>query len=243
METESHTNQENETTGVSESQVDTATETVQATEEETRTLSQEEVNRIVAERVERERKKFEKKFEGVDPQRYRELVEAEEARKVEEQKKRGEFDEILKSTVQKKDSELERLQNELQTIKVDGAMLNAASSKSAINPQQVVSLLKNQVRMSETGDVEIVDDSSGQVRYTDSGDPMTTDDLVNEFLQQNPHFVTATPTGSGSQSNTRAEPDKDFDPMTADLTDPAQRARYAEWRKNNLTNVRKVGSR
>jgi len=31
--------------------------------------------------------------------------------------------------------------------------------------------------------------------------------------------------------------------MTADLTDPAQRARYAEWRKNNLTNVRKVGSR
>ena len=77
METESQQTQETvETTGVSEDQSQ-----AEATE---RTLTQEEVNKIVADRVERERKKFERKFENIDVTRYNELLEAEEARKVEE---------------------------------------------------------------------------------------------------------------------------------------------------------------
>lgn len=224
METESQQTQETvETTGVSEDQSQ-----AEATE---RTLTQEEVNKIVADRVERERKKFERKFENIDVTRYNELLEAEEARKVEGQKRRGEFDNILKETVTKKDTVIQTLQQELHTIKVDGAMLNIASQARAINPQQVVSLVKDQVRMTDSGEVEVID-SNGTTRYGDSGDPMTMSDLVNEFLQQNPHFVTATPRGSGTTSNVRENnTGQPLDLTTLDFKNPEHVRAYREYRK------------
>lgn len=232
METEIQTNQEaNEVTGISEQS--------QATE--AKMLSQDEVNRIVADRVERERKKFEKRFEGVDLDRYRQLTEAEEARRLEDQKKRGEFEAVLKDTVGKKEAQINQLKQELQTIKVDGAMINAASTARAINPEQVVRLLKDQVRLADTGDVEVVDPRTGQIRYNENGDPMSMTDLVQSFLADNPHFVAATPAGSGTQGNARSGGVKAIDPTKLDLNDPVQRAQYAEWRKTNYTNVRKVG--
>jgi hypothetical protein len=232
METEIQTTQvENETTGVSE----------QGQATEAKMLSQDEVNRIIADRVERERKKFEKRFEGVDLDRYRSLTEAEEARKLEDQKRRGEFESILKSTVEKKDTAIGQLKQELESIKVDGAMLNAASNARAVNPQQVVALVRNQVRLSETGQAEVLDPRTGQVRYNESGDPMSMTELVSEFLAQNPHFVSASPAGSGTTSNTRANGVTSVDPTKLDLNDPAQRAQYAEWRKNTYNNIRKVG--
>ena len=226
METESQQQVEHETTGVSESQV-----SEQPTEN---LLSQEEVNRIVAERVERERKKFERRYADIDVDRYQQLTEAEEARRVEEQKKRGEFEEILKSTVSKKDSVIENLQKELHNIKVDGAMLNIASKHKAINPEQVVSLVKNQVRMSETGEVEVVDPQTGTIRYNDSGDPLSMDELVEDFLQNNPHFVTATPRGSGTTSNTRDSSVKKLDVTQLDMKNPEHKRLYAEYRKSSL---------
>lgn len=238
METEIQTNQETtpadsrtvETTGVSDSQA-----------AEAKNLSQEEVNRIVADRVERERKKFEKRYDGVDLDRYRQLTEAEEASKLEDQKRRGEFESVLKDTVGKKDTVIQSLQQELQNIKVDGNLLNAASSARAVNPQQVVALLKNQIRLSETGDVEVLDPVTGTVRYTDSGDVMAISDLVGEFLQANPHFIAATPSGSGTTGNSRTTSGSAFDPLQADLSDPVQRAKYGEWRKTHYTNFRKIG--
>lgn len=226
METESQQQVELETTGVSESQV-----SEQPTEN---LLSQEEVNRIVAERVERERKKFERKYGDIDIERYQQLTEAEEARKVEDQKKRGEFEDILKNTVSKKDSVIENLQKELHNIKVDGAMLNIASKHKAINPEQVVSLVKNQVRMSESGEVEVIDPATGSVRYNDSGDAFSMDELVSEFLQQNPHFVTATPRGSGTTSNTRDSSPKALDVTQLDMKNPEHRKLYAEYRTKTL---------
>lgn len=215
-------NQVAETTGVSESQA-----------QEAKLLSQEEVNRIVAERVERERKKFEKKYEGVDLDRYRSLAEAEEARKLEEQKRRGEFESILKETVGKKDAAITQLKQELESIKVDGNMLNAASSARAVNPQQVVALLKNQVRLGESGDVEILDPKSNTVRYNDRGEPMSVPELVTEFLTANPHFVAATPAGAGTTSNTRTQGVRKLDVSQLDMKNPEHRRLYAEHRKSH----------
>lgn len=232
METEIQLNQETqEATGISEQS--------QATE--AKMLSQDEVNRIIADRVDRERKKFEKRYEGVDLDRYRQLTEAEEARRMEDQKKRGEFEAVLKDTVGKKETQINQLKQELQTIKVDGAMINAASTARAVNPEQVVRLLKDQVRLVDSGDVEVVDPRTGLVRYNESGDPMSMSELVQTFLADNPHFVAATPAGSGTQGNARSGGGKAIDPNKLDLNDPVQRAQYAEWRKTNYTNVRKVG--
>ncbi len=170
------------------------------TQEGNKGFTQEDIDRIVKERLVRERAKILKQYEGVDVDRYRKLLEAEEAKAHEESVKRGEFEKILQSTVSKKDTHIQQLQKELQAIKVDGTLLNAASSRKAINPQQVVRLLKDQIRLNEAGEVEVLDDS-GSVRYTDNGTAMSVDELVSEFLTSNAHFVNAGPAGTGSQSS------------------------------------------
>jgi len=169
------------------------------TQEGNKGFTQEDIDRIVKERLTRERSKILKQYEGVDVEKYRQFLEAEEKRQHEEQVKKGEFEKILQTTVSKKDSMIQQLQKELQAIKVDGTLLNAASSRKAVNPQQVVRLLKDQIRLNEAGEVEVLDDT-GSVRYSDKGTALTVEDLVQEFLTTNPHFVNAGPSGTGSQS-------------------------------------------
>jgi len=195
-------------------------------------FSQEDVDRIVKDRLDRERKRFEKKYADVDVEKYRELMNAQEEARLEEQKKRGEFEKILSETVQKKDSQMEQLRQELHSIKVDGSLLNSASSKKAINPQQVVALLKNQIRLNDGGETEIVD-TNGQVRYTDKGTAMTADELVEEFLSANPHFVSAGPSGSGSSSSV-ANSTKvgGVDVSSLDMNNPEDRKIYKELMKS-----------
>ena len=60
------------------------------------TLSQDDVNRIVSERVARERSKFEKKYSNVDLDLYHQLVEEKDTQRQKELEKRGEFEKVLK---------------------------------------------------------------------------------------------------------------------------------------------------
>jgi len=213
MSTDAIENQENEVTG-------------QADESQVQGFTQDDVNRIVADRIERERRKFEKQFDGVDLDRYRELTEAEEARKVKRQKERGEFDAILKETVSKKDQTIESLQKELKSVKVDGALLNAAATNGAIDPGEVVQLLHGQVRLSESGEAEVFDPKTGQVRYNDRGDPMSFDDLTKQFLNDRPHHLKATPKGSGTTSNVNGKGQQKVNLESLDLTKPEDRKIY-----------------
>lgn len=204
-----------------------------ANQEETR-FSQDEVDRIVKERLDRERKKFAKQYEGVDVNKYRELMDAEEQQRLEQQKARGEFEKVLQETVSKKDSTIQQLQQELHSIKVDGSLLNAASSKRAVNPQQVASLLKNNIRLGDSGDVEVLD-AEGNVRYNDRGVAMNAVELVDEFLQQNPHFIQAGPSGSGVKSNIAnangTAPGK-IDVSSLNMSNPEDRKVYKELMKS-----------
>jgi hypothetical protein len=196
-------------------------------------FTQEELDRIVKERLGRERSKILKQYEGVDVEKYRALIDAEEKKQTEEQAKRGQFEEILKTTVGKKDAAIQQLQKELQAIKVDGAVLNAASSRKAVNPQQVVRLLKDQIRLNDAGQVEVLDES-GSIRYNDSGALMTADELVNDFLSNNPHFVGAGPSGTGSQSSVAQANGKMGIPdmENLDMNDPAQRVVFKQLMKS-----------
>ncbi len=191
-------------------------------------LSQDEVNRIVAERVQRERTKFEKKYSNVDLDLYNELVEKQETARQQELEKRGEFEKLLKEQAEKFTSKIETYQNELHSIKVDGALLNEASSQKAVNPQQVVALLKGQLRLNEAGTVDVVD-QNGQVRYDDKGNPVAVSALVNEFLSANPHFVSAGPNGSGTgQGVGKQTPVVDNDVLKLNMENPEHRAQYRE---------------
>lgn len=189
-------------------------------------FTQEDVNKLIAQRVDREKSKFIKKYEGIDVDKYTNLVNAEEERDINAKKARGEFDEILKQTVAKKDGMIDTLTTELRDIKVNGNLLSEASAKHAINPNQVVQLLQGQVKLNE-GNVEVLDSATQQVRYSENGEPMKVSDLVQEFLQINPHFVQAGPKGSGTGSVTDTVGNT-FDPTQLDMTKASDRAKFKE---------------
>ena len=200
----------------------------QETVKDDNTLSQDEVNRIVADRVARERAKFEKKYSGIDLDHYKTLVEAEESRKTQEMEKRGEYEKLLKEQAEKFNSKINTYEQELHSIKVDGTLLNEASANKAVNPNQVVQLLKGQVKLNDAGQVDVID-QTGQVRYDDKGDPVRVSTLVSEFLTANPHFVSAGPSGSGTgQGMGKQNPVVDNDVTKLNMENPEHRKRYAE---------------
>ena len=176
------------------------TETVAVESQETKTFTQEELDRIVADRVAREQRKFDKRLSGVDLDEAKDLLAKKEAAEIERQKERGEFDKVLKQTVEKKDAEIQSYKSKLQQTLVDGAILGAASNNNAVNPNQVSQLLKDQTRLSDEGTVEVLD-VNGVPRYNDSGDLLSVNEMVAEFLSVNPHMVKASQGGTGSMGN------------------------------------------
>lgn len=210
--------------GTTEARVDAQTQEV-----ENKTFTQEQLDRIVADRLARERSRWEKQYEGVDPNRYRELTQEEENRRIEEMKKRQEFDAILKETASKKDQQIEQLRREIHSIKVEGSLLNEASRNRAVNPNQVVQLLRDRVKLNDVGSVEVLDDQ-GKLRYRDSGDPYGVEDLVQEFLSANPHFVNANSSGSGITSKTQPLTDTSVRLDELDLKRADHRELYKKYR-------------
>ena len=158
----------------------------------------------------------------------------EDVKKAEEQKQleRGKFDEVIKKKTQEYNEKLSKLENELRDERVDKQLINAASKHKAINPEQIKSLLKNNVHLNKDGKVEVID-SNGTPRYNKDGDLLTVDEAVQEFLTQNAHFQSATPSGSGSVSNVgQSNTQKTLNIADLDMSNPADRKQYAEYRKS-----------
>ena len=196
-------------------------------EEKTETFSQEAVNKIVAERVAKEKAKYDKKYSGIDVDHYNRLVEAEEKARQSELEKRGEFEKLLKEQADKFTTRINQYQSELTSIKIDGALLSEASNLKAVNPNQVTQLLKGQLKLNEAGTVDVIDNNSGQVRYNDKGEPIQVKDLVQEFLQANPHFVSAGPSGSGvGQGTGKQQTVIDNDISKLNMSNPEHREQY-----------------
>ncbi len=228
------TDMENKTAEPTEAQTQEteATASEQSTQEQK--FSQADIDKIVADRIARERRKFEKKYEGVDVDQYKELTAKQEKEREDRLKAKGEFEKILKETVNKKDSTIQTLQSQISSIKVDGALVDTASKYRAISPNQVVKLLKEQVRLNESGDVEVVDAKTGQTRYGEDGTHLTIDSLVKEFITENPHFVAAGPAGSGSTSRVGdSGAGETLDISKLDMSNAEHRKIYAEYRKKS----------
>ena len=190
-----------------------------------------EVGEIIENRIARERSNLNKRL-GVNDidiavNAVKNQKELEEKQKIQ----KGEFEEILKTRTQEHQKEKEQLENQLRDIKINKSLLSSASKQRAINPDQVVDLLKKDMRLNESGNVEILD-SNGIARYNKLGELLTTDELVQEFLTQNPHFVSATPSGSGSVSNVdRTNSKQSFKLEELDMNNPEDRKKYAQYRK------------
>tara|TARA_A100001201_G_scaffold128433_1_gene113440 strand:- start:2109 stop:2819 length:711 start_codon:yes stop_codon:yes gene_type:complete len=190
-----------------------------------------EVGEIIENRIARERSNINKRLGVNDIDIAVNAVKTQKELEEKQKIQKGEFEEILKTRTQEHQKEKEQLENQLRDIKINKSLLSSASKQRAINPDQVVDLLKKDMRLNESGNVEILD-SNGIARYNKLGELLTTDELVQEFLTQNPHFVSATPSGSGSVSNVdRTNSKQSFKLEELDMNNPEDRKKYAEYRK------------
>jgi len=201
---------------------DTATgQNIDSQVEAAKTFTQEEVNLLVGKRV----AAVNKKFENVNLEEYNALKSLKE--QVEEEKliKKEDFQGVLKKQQEKSNSEITRLRSELEKIKIDGALIDAASKAKSVAPDHVAQLLRSNIQLSDDGSV-IVTDSEGKQRYTDNADPMSVNQLVEEFLSSNQYFKSAGPSGAGSTGNTNNADQQSFDLAQLDLNKPEHREIY-----------------
>lgn len=185
-----------------------------------RVFTQADVEAAVSKRME--------SFSGVDVEEYRSLKSEKSKRERETLEKRGEFDKILAQTVKEKDEvigskdqEISGLVDQLTKIRVDNALLGAASAARAINPAQIVMLLKGNVHYDRKADtVEVRENGAPLYR---GGKPVTVEQYVQEFLGANPHFVPAGPSGSGAAGGTAGQASGSAYKISAvDAKDPAK---------------------
>jgi len=197
---------------------------------ENKVFSADQLEQIVQRRLERYKKTVSNKLDGIDIEEAKKLLQEKKDKELEIAKQRGEFDKVLKETVSKKDSKIQSLESELKRIRIDETLVNVASGLKAVKPAEVKQLLRNNVRLSEQGSVEVINED-GTPRYSDKGDPMSVNDLVSEYLKNNPHHVMATQSGSGSQSKIGGASPKQLKIGDLDLSNPSDRKIYAEMRK------------
>ena len=203
------------------------------------TFNQEDVDRIVKQRLEAEKQKHQRML---DEQKKKE-DDALKEKQIQEAKTKADLENLMKERIAEKDKELADWKSKVKTINVDNSIMAHASKNNAIAPDQVVSLLKNEVNYNDDGRVEILDHNKN-IRYNSKGELFSLEDRVKEFLDANPHFRKGSLAGTGSTSSIEGKTVKPFNIQDLDMSNPEDRKRYAEYRKQrdsgpvqiNLTN-------
>jgi len=197
-----------------------------------KTYTQKEVDDMMAKTKNAVIKKISSKYEDLgDPEELRTIVNNYQKVQQEQQLKRGEFDKVIQELASKKDAEIQKRDKIIESFKVEAPIVDAAARYRAVNPDQVKALIRNHVRLNQDGEVEVLDDK-GVVRYDDSGKPVSVDSFVQSWLQNNPHFVSATPATTNSKSNISSSTTKKVDMKNLDMKNPEHRKIYAEYRKS-----------
>jgi len=205
----------------------------------TPSFNQEDVDRIVKQRLEAEKAKHQRQLDETK-KKEEEII---KEKQVQEAKTKADLENLMKARIADKDKELAQWKSKVKTINVDNSILSLASKNNAIAPDQVVSLLKNEVNYNDDGRVEILDNNKN-IRYNSKGELLTIEDRVNEFLDANPHFRKGSLAGTGSTSSIEGKTVKPFNIQELDMSKAEDRAKYAEYRKErdskptqiNLTN-------
>ena len=218
--------QETEAVQPNNEQAETTKEEVKVDAPKQQTFTQEQLDNIIKTRLEAEKSKYEKKLQEEEKQK----AEILKQKQLEEAKTKQDLEKIMQERLSEKDSELQRVKDQIKKEKVDNSILSVASSNKAISPAQVVALLKDEVKYTDDGRIEVVDNNSN-VRYNANGELLTIEDRVKEFLDSNPHFRQGSLSGSGSQSAIGGKTVKPFNLQDLDLTKPEDRKAYAEYRK------------
>ena len=190
------------------------------------TFTQQQLDNIIKQRLDAEQRKHNKALEETKKKE----EEAFKQKQIEEAKTKADLEKLMQSRIAEKDNEINRYKNEIKKERIDNSILSIASQNKAISPSQVVSLMKDKVRLTDDNRVEILDNNSN-VRYNSKGELLTIEESVKEFLDANPHFRQGSLSGSGSQSAIEGKTVKPFNIQDLDLSKPEDRAKYSEYRK------------
>tara|TARA_R100001509_G_scaffold83112_1_gene46983 strand:- start:380 stop:1084 length:705 start_codon:yes stop_codon:yes gene_type:complete len=190
------------------------------------TFTQQQLDNIIKQRLDAEKAKQQRQLDELKKKE----DEAAREKQIQEAKTKADLENLMKQRIAEKDKELADWKSKVKTINVDNSILSFASKNNAIAPDQVVSLLKNEVNYNDDGRIEILDNNKN-IRYNPKGELLSIEDRVKEFLDANPHFRKGSPSGSGSQSSVEGKTVKPFNIQDLDMSKPEDRKRYAEYRK------------
>jgi len=202
-------------------------------------FTQTDMNRVVQQRLEAEKLKQKREIAEIKKKEEEILKEKE----IQDAKTKADLENLMKQRIAEKDKELADWKSKVKTINVDNSIMAHASKNNAIAPDQVVSLLKDEVNYNDDGRIEILDQNKN-IRYNSKGELFSLEDRVKEFLDANPHFRKGSLSGSGSLNSIEGKAVKPFNISDLDMSNPEDRKRYAEYRKQrdsgpvqiNLTN-------
>ena len=190
------------------------------------TFTQAQLDNIIKSRLEAEQRKHQRTLEDTKKKE----EDAAKEKLVKEAKSKAELEKLMQQRISEKDTEILKYKNEIKKERIDNSIMAVASKNNAINPSQVVSLLKDAIKLNDDGRVEILDNNSN-IRYNEKGNLLTIEEKVKEFLQANPHFSASGKSGTGSQSSVEGKTVKPFNIQDLDMSKPEDRAKYAEYRK------------
>jgi len=145
-----------------------------------------------------------KRFDGIDPEAFKALQAEAEKRKQTDLETAGKWEEAKAEMERQHKAQLEALQSDagdwrsrFEDRAINSELLSAANKGNAINADQVASLLRSNVRLTDDGSVEVVG-SDGKALLDDKGNPVDVPSFVESFLEKSPHFLPATGGGAGS---------------------------------------------
>ena len=215
------------------------TETPVVEKAEEKTYNQAQIDNMIKARLEQEKAKSQRLL---DEQKKKddELL---KEKQIQEAKTKADIENLMKQRISEKDQEILNYKNMIKKEKIDNSVMSVASRMNAVNPQQIVELMKSNIKLSDDNRIEVLD-KHNNIRYNDKGELLTIEESVKEFLDANPHFSQGSKAGVGSQSSIEGKTVKPFNIQDLDMSKPEDRARYSEYRKErdskptqiNLTN-------
>ena len=190
------------------------------------TFSQAQLDNIIKSRLDAEKSKHQRQLDEVKKQDDEALKE----KAVKEAKSKAELEKLMQQRILEKDTEINKYKSEIKKERIDNSVLSVASQHKAVSPAQVVSLLKDEIKLNDQNLVEILD-KNNNIRYNEKGNLLTIEERVKEFLDGNSHFRKGSLSGTGSQSAIEGKTVKPFNIQDLNMSNADDRKKYAEYRK------------
>ena len=163
--------------------------------------------------LKREMDELRARFDGVDPDRFRELSEREQKQRDKKLIDAGKVDELvaervaaLKADADKqigtRDASLAALTKQLESLVVDNAIRDAAA-KASVRPTAVDDVLLRGRQVFRLQDGKAVPMEGDKIAYGKDGEPMTIHEWVGGLSERAPHLF-ETSTGTGATGSTGA---------------------------------------